>query len=282
MVVHMPTSVPSSRLKKAYLMRRVGARVSVRVGVGVRMRGGGPGCVHDMYRVRGARHDNTDVDEQVAEQREHQEQERGVERARHEARPLLELVRRVVPVVPRYAVRTARPRLVRVRRTYSAWHLGASWPAPPVRTARRRLVSVARTYRTEAPGRTCKLSVAPEAEQRRVVKVFPVPEWSTAVKSAALEAARSSTRGSGWAPSGSASVWECRAAWSRQARPGEALEPSWGIAKRASLTVLQFCEAMPVWDVGMADAIVRVKVAPACEHEVEPAITASSLGSPGI
>ena len=75
---------------------------------------------------------------------------------------------------------------------------------------------------------------------------------------------------------------ECRAAWSRQARPGEALEPSWGTAKRASLTVLQFCEAMPVWDVGMADAIVRVKVAPACEHEVEPAITASSLGSPGI
>ena len=48
------------------------------------------------------------------------------------------------------------------------------------------------------------------------------------------------------------------------------------------MTVLQFCEAMPVWDVGMADAIVRVKVAPACEHEVEPAITASSLGSPGI
>ena len=63
MVVHIPTSVPSSRLKKAYLMRRVGARVGVRVGVGVRMRGGGPGCVHDMYRVRGARHDDTEVDE---------------------------------------------------------------------------------------------------------------------------------------------------------------------------------------------------------------------------
>ena len=225
----------------------------------------------------------TDVDEQVAGQREHQEQERGVERARHEARPLLELVRRVVPVVPRYAVRTARPRLVRVRRTYSAWGPGTSCPAPQVRTARRRLVRVSRVYSTEAPEHTCKLSVAPEAEQRRIVEVLPVSEWSTAVKSAALEAARSSTRGSGWAPSGSASVWECRAAWSRQARPGEALlEPSWGTAKRASLTVLQFCEAMPVWDVGMADAIVRVKVAPACEHEVEPAITASSLGSPGI
>eukprot|EP00964_Phaeocystis_antarctica_P058822 scaffold34897_cov59-Phaeocystis_antarctica.AAC.5 len=43
-----------------------------------------------------------------------------------------------------------------------------------------------------------------------------------AVKSAALEAARSSTRGSGWAPSGPASSWECRAAHSRQARPEEA------------------------------------------------------------
>ena len=42
----------------------------------------------------------------------------------------------------------------------------------------------------------------------------------------------------------------------------------------------QFCEAM--LDAGIADAIVRVKVAPACEHEVEQAITASSLGSPGI
>ena len=33
----------------------------------------------------------------------------------------------------RYAVRTARPRLVRVQRTYSAWGTGASCPAPLVR-----------------------------------------------------------------------------------------------------------------------------------------------------
>ena len=39
-----------------------------------------------------------------------------------------------------------------------------------------------------------------------------LPAWATAVESAALEAARSSNRGSGWAPSGPASSWECRAA----------------------------------------------------------------------
>ena len=50
-----------------------------------------------------------------------------------------------------------------------------------------------------------------------------------AVKSAALEAASSSTRGSGWALGRPASSWECRAAQSRQARPEEeAQEPSWG------------------------------------------------------
>ena len=42
-----------------------------------------------------------------------------------------------------------------------------------------------------------------------------------AVKSATLEAASSSTRGSGRALSGSTSSWECRAAQSRQARPAE-------------------------------------------------------------
>eukprot|EP00964_Phaeocystis_antarctica_P004303 scaffold2343_cov58-Phaeocystis_antarctica.AAC.3 len=65
------------------------------------------------------------------------------------------------PVVPRYMVRTARPRLVRVPRTWSAWRLGASCPAPLVRTARRRLVRVARTCSTEAPGRTCQHSTRP-------------------------------------------------------------------------------------------------------------------------
>ena len=45
--------------------------------------------------------------------------------------------------------------------------------------------------------------------------------------------AGSSTRGSGWAPSGPASSWECRAAQSCQARSEEAQEPSWGAAKGA-------------------------------------------------
>ena len=35
----------------------------------------------------------------------------------------------------------------------------------------------------------------------------------------------------GWALSGPASSWECRAAQSRQARPEAAQEPSWGPAK---------------------------------------------------
>ena len=39
--------------------------------------------------------------------------------------------------------------------------LGASHPVRPVRTQRGRLVRVARTYPTEAPGRTCQLSLAP-------------------------------------------------------------------------------------------------------------------------
>ena len=57
------------------------------------------------------------------------------------------------------------------------------------------------------------------------------PECSKAVESAALEAARSSNRGSGWAPSGWASPWECQAAQSRQARHEEAQEPSLGATK---------------------------------------------------
>ena len=54
-----------------------------------------------------------------------------------------------------------------------------------------------------------------------------------AVESAALEAAGSSNRGSGCAPSGWASPWECRAAQSRQVRPEEEQEASWGAAKGA-------------------------------------------------
>ena len=50
---------------------------------------------------------------------------------------------------------------------------------------------------------------------------------------AALEAASSSTRGSGWGPKGLASLWEYRAAQSRQARPQEAQEASGGSAQTA-------------------------------------------------
>ena len=69
------------------------------------------------------------------------------------------------PGLPRYPVRTQRPTLVRVPRTYSTWGLGASRPAPPVRTQRGRLVRVACTYPTEAPGRTCQLRSAPRSGQ---------------------------------------------------------------------------------------------------------------------
>jgi hypothetical protein len=51
-----------------------------------------------------------------------------------------------------------------------------------------------------------------------------------------LEAASSSTRGGGWAPSGPASSWECRAAQNHQARREAAQEPSWGAAEGGTLT----------------------------------------------
>ena len=56
----------------------------------------------------------------------------------------------------------------------------------------------------------------------------PMPKWSKAVKLATLETAGSSTRSSGWAPGGPASPWA-----SRQMRPEEAQEPSWGGAQTA-------------------------------------------------
>ena len=68
----------------------------------------------------------------------------------------------------------------------------------------------------------------------RWMRLQKASTWrSKAVESAALEAASSRTRGSGWAPSGPASSWEYRAAQSRQARPEEAQEPSWDAAKGA-------------------------------------------------
>eukprot|EP00964_Phaeocystis_antarctica_P065489 scaffold39525_cov55-Phaeocystis_antarctica.AAC.3 len=59
------------------------------------------------------------------------------------------------------------------------------------------------------------------------------PGWSKAVTLAVLEAAGSSTRGSGWAPGGLGLLLGEHAAQSRQARPEEAQEPSWGTAKGA-------------------------------------------------
>ena len=53
-----------------------------------------------------------------------------------------------------------------------------------------------------------------------------------------LEAARLSLRGGGWAPSGWASLWEYRAAQSRQARSEEPQEPSWATAEVGTLTLL--------------------------------------------
>ena len=74
-----------------------------------------------------------------------------------------------MPVVPQYAVRTARPRLVRARRTCSAWRLGASCPAPLVRTERRRLLRVARTSSTKAPAGAVRVSTGsrPGSSTRR-------------------------------------------------------------------------------------------------------------------
>ena len=84
-----------------------------------------------------------------------------------------------------------------------------------------------------------------------------MPEWAKAVKSAALEAAGSSSRGSGWALSGPASSWECRAARSRQARSEEAQEPSWGAAKGA---LGAGCgAAAPIWPLALHAAEVVVE-----------------------
>eukprot|EP00964_Phaeocystis_antarctica_P083851 scaffold52787_cov60-Phaeocystis_antarctica.AAC.2 len=83
---------------------------------------------------------------------------------------------------------------------------------------------------------------ASDAARAREMATFmiliPLPERSRAVKSAALEAASSSTRGGGWASSGLDSSWECRAAQSHQARPEEAQEPSWGTANAGTLTMM--------------------------------------------
>eukprot|EP00964_Phaeocystis_antarctica_P022069 scaffold12248_cov66-Phaeocystis_antarctica.AAC.2 len=69
---------------------------------------------------------------------------------------------------------------------------------PPAQRARRRR----RPWSRPAP----RWSGLGQARRRTSARG---PTWSKAVKSAALEAAGSSTRGSGWAPSGPVSSWEC-------------------------------------------------------------------------
>ena len=65
------------------------------------------------------------------------------------------------------------------------------------------------------------------------VTPLQAPGRSNAVKWPTLEAASSSPRGGGWAPSGWASLSEYRAAQSRQARPEEAQGASWALPRRA-------------------------------------------------
>ena len=79
----------------------------------------------------------------------------------------------LAPVVPRYALRTARPRPVRVRRSYRAWPPGASCPALLVRTARRRLARVTSTCSRDAGG-TCqqRRALAGALDARRGVRLL--------------------------------------------------------------------------------------------------------------
>ena len=73
-----------------------------------------------------------------------------------------------------------------------------------------------------------------EQPWRLDVGVDTIPGWASAVELASLEAARLSPRGRGGAPSGWASIWECRTAQRRQARSEEAQGASSGTAKGAS------------------------------------------------
>eukprot|EP00964_Phaeocystis_antarctica_P117172 scaffold81004_cov59-Phaeocystis_antarctica.AAC.1 len=104
------------------------------------------------------------------------------------------------------------------------------------RQARHR-AAIAHGASSSALSTRCRMGCAASAAESAMAR----PGWSKAVKLAALEAASSSTRGSGWAASGLACSWECRAAQSRQARPEEAQEPSWGTATGATLSMLHGC-----------------------------------------
>ena len=106
-----------------------------------------------------------------------------------------------------------------------------------------------------------------------------VPTVAKQVKSASLEAARSSPRGGGGAPSGWASLWEYHAAQSRQARPEEPQEPqepSWGAAKGVTLTVL--VPPMRPAAVPFCTATVKPKPTTSGTHRPVPALETKMLG----
>ena len=74
-------------------------------------------------------------------------------------------------------------------------------------------------------------------------------EWN---ESATLEAARSSSGGRGWGPSGRAPPWEYRAAHrASRCAPGEAREPGWGTAKGGKNAL--FGHAVPQLPLGDGD-----------------------------
>ena len=72
------------------------------------------------------------------------------------------------------------------------------------------------------------------------------PEWPKAVTSAALEAAGSSTRGSGWAPSGRSSSWEYRAAQTPPGLPWGGTGAELGQCPDWTLTMLRHLLDSPV------------------------------------
>eukprot|EP00964_Phaeocystis_antarctica_P100935 scaffold66475_cov63-Phaeocystis_antarctica.AAC.1 len=64
---------------------------------------------------------------------------------------------------------------------------------------------------THAVSHTARAGSASRSSRRAgevLVRAIVIPAWSKAVKWVAWEAASSSTRGGGWAPSGPASPWE--------------------------------------------------------------------------
>ena len=83
---------------------------------------------------------------------------------------------------------------------------------------------------------------APRGKSRsRAARAADRPEWTNAVKGRLwrrLARAAEEERRAWLGSKGQGPPWECRAAQSRQVRPEEAQEPSWGTAQGGSLTML--------------------------------------------